>query len=72
MVDPDTKSYQKTSTDALKNIDVLLFKNYIEKLCGFEINGKFVLYGELMCNKKIYNYAEENIANGWFIFGAMI
>jgi hypothetical protein len=72
MVDPDAKFYQKTSTDALKNIDVLLIKNYIEELCGVRMGGNFVLYGELMCNKHLYNYSEKNIANGWFVFGAMI
>ena len=72
MVDPKAKSYQKTSTDALKNIDVAIIKKEIEEAIGIEDIGNFVLYGELMCNKGLYNYTEAKLDSGWTIFGAMI
>jgi len=72
MVNPNAKSYQKTPLDALKGIDVAVVKKEIEGLAGIEDLGNVVLYGELMCNKGLYDYAEKNLSAGWTIFGAMI
>lgn len=72
MVNPNAQSYQKTPLDALKGIDVAAIKKEIEGLAGIEDLGNFVLYGELMCNKGLYDYEEKNLASGWTIFGAMI
>lgn len=72
MINPNAKSYQKTSLDALKNIEVAPVKKEIEELAGIENLGNFVLYGELMCNKGLYDYEDKNLSSAWTIFGAMI
>ncbi len=41
-------------------------------IIGVEDLGDFVLYGELMCNKGLYDYEQKNLSSGWTIFGAMI
>lgn len=72
MINMNAQSYQKTSLDALKPIDVAPVKKEIEGLIGVEDLGNFVLYGELMCNKGMYDYEDKGLAAGWTIFGAMI
>lgn len=72
MINPNAQSYQKTPLAALKGIDVAAVKKEIEGLIGVEDLGTFVLYGELMCNKGLYDYSEKNLSAGWTIFGAMI
>ena len=72
MVNPKAASYQKTPLEGLKNIDVAVVKKTIEELAAVEDLGNFVLYGELMCNKGLYNYTEAKLDSGWTIFGAMI
>jgi len=58
MVNPNAKSYQKTTLDGLKGIDVAAVKKEIEGLICVEDLGNFVLYGELMCNKGLYDYED--------------
>lgn len=72
MVNPKAASYQKTPLEGLKNIDVAVVKKTIEELAAVEDLGNFVLYGELMCNKGLYDYTEKKLDSGWTIFGAMI
>jgi hypothetical protein len=37
-----------------------------------ELIQNFVVYGELMCNKGLFNYENENLYGKFPIFGAMI
>ena len=74
MVQPGADTYQKTSLAAVKAVDVAAVLEKIVKAA--EIDGDdvahFVLYGELVCNKNIYDYAFRGIASGWLVFGAMV
>lgn len=74
MVQPGAATYQKTSLDAVKDVDVAMVSEKI--LAAAEVEGDdvthFVLYGELVCNKTIYDYAHRGRATGWLVFGAMI
>lgn len=56
----------------MKAIDVAAVKKEIEGLIGVEDVGNFVLYGELMCNKGLYDYDDKKLPGAWTIFGAMI
>jgi len=51
---------------------VAAVKKEIESVAGITDLGNFVLYGELMCNKNLYDYAEKNLSSAWTVFGAMI
>ena len=59
MVRPEADSYQKTSLGAVKDCDVgMVFEKIISAAdLKREDIEHFVLYGELVCNKTIYDYA---------------
>ena len=63
MVRPDADSYQKTNLGAVKDCDVgMVFEKVISAAdLKREDIEHFVLYGELVCNKTIYDYAYREI-----------
>lgn len=44
----------------------------VETLEALDAIDRFVLYGELACNKAIYDYACSGAAGGWLIFGLIV
>ena len=74
MVHPGADTYQKTSLAAVKEVDVATVLEKILAAAEVERDdvAHFVLYGELVCNKTIYDYAYRGRASGWLVFGAMI
>lgn len=72
---PDkTKSYQKTPLDYVQKIDGQAVLDELLGLTGItaESVSVFNLYGELMCNKGLYNYSKDSIDGTHQLFGAMI
>jgi hypothetical protein len=67
-------AYQKTSLDDVKKLDANAVKRAICERAKLEptLIDCFCLYGELMCNKSLYNYAAEKLGNTHQLFGAMI
>ena len=68
MIAPTANSYQKTDLTFVKKLEVAPIRDEINALAGLKLEN-IVVYGELMCNKKLYNY--ENM-DSFYIFGAMI
>ena len=68
------RTYQKTSLAAVKEVDVASVREKILAAAGVDGDdvAQFVLYGELVCNKDIYDYAHRARAGGWLVFGAMV
>ena len=68
------RTYQKTSLAAVKEVDVASVREKILAAAGVDGDdvAQFVLYGELVCNKDIYDYAHRGRAGGWLVFGAMV
>lgn len=68
-----TKSYQKTSLDCVRKIDSNLVLNEILDVTGIkaETIEKFLVYGELMCNKNLFGYSRDNLDGTFQIFGAI-
>merc|ERR1711957_425327 len=69
-----TPSYQKCSLDQLEKLNVNLIKENLLNLANIptDIVERFNIYGELMCNKGMYDYAELKIAGTHQVFGAII
>jgi len=68
-----TKSYQKTSLDYVRKIDSNLVLNEILDVTGIkaETIEKFLVYGELMCNKGLFGYSQDKLDGTFPIFGAI-
>lgn len=69
-----TKSYQKTPLDKVEKINTAAIKALLVAKTGIpaEAIQTLVVYGELMCNKDLFRYNEENLFGTCPIFGAMI
>ena len=73
MADPSATKYMKTDLTLLKSVDVSAIQGQLESLGGLPgILDRFVLYGELTCNKSLYDYACDGGMQTWSCFGAMI
>jgi len=73
LIPESTGSYQKTPLDPVKSLDVKTLKTDLCKAAGIpEESILFNLYGELMCNKSLYNYATDKLGGTHQIFGAMV
>jgi len=69
-----TKSYQKTPLDFVQKIDAKAVKADVLKQTGIGEDSItcFNLYGELMCNKGLYNYSTDKLDGTHQLFGAML
>lgn len=69
-----TKSYQKTSLDKVEKINTAAIKAELVAQTGIPVEAieTLVVYGELMCNKDLFRYNEENLFGTCPVFGAMI
>jgi hypothetical protein len=69
-----TSSYQKTSLKLVEKIDVQAIRAELVAQTGIpnEFIERLVVYGELMCNKDLFHYNEENLFGECPVFGAMI
>jgi len=72
MVDPTATNYMKTDLALLKSMRVAAIQSKVDSLgCpGESVIDRFVLYGELTCNKTLYDYACG--MQTWSCFGAML
>jgi hypothetical protein len=64
ILEPITK-YQNTNLTCVKEIDVAKLKVAFAEQVGVEASmiKKFVVYGELMCNPGLYDYATNGVSN---------
>merc|ERR1711998_635866 len=73
MADPSATKYMKTDLTLLKSVDVSAIQSQLESLGGLPgILDRVVLYGELTCNKSLYDYACDGGMQTGSCFGAMI
>jgi len=68
MIASTANSYQKTDLSFVKKMEVGPIRDEISGLTGLKLEN-IVVYGELMCNKKLYNYKD---MDSFYVFGAMI
>jgi len=63
LIPGNVQSYQKTPLTYVKNIDVAAVKADLLNITGIEEEEMscFNLYGELMCNKGLYDYTENQV-----------
>jgi hypothetical protein len=68
--------YQKTPLAAVEQLDTQKMKDDLFAEIGateFQKNCfKMVVYGELMCNKGLFDYETRDLSEGWFPFGLII
>ena len=70
------RSYQHTPLTAVNRVDTARMKADLfaeldatpEEISAFTM----VVYGELMINKGLFDYAERSLSSGWFAFGAIL
>jgi len=74
LISDSAGNYQKTSLAGVKALNVKTLKTTLCKQIDLQEDkiDCFNLYGELMCNKGLYNYATDKLAETHQIFGAMI
>ncbi len=68
-----TDSYQKCKVSHLKEIDIKGIKKEVSALVGVkeEDMEDFNIYGELGCNRGLYNYDDVGYTANWTCFGAI-
>ena len=73
LIDKERDLYQKTSLRKVKQADIVKLKMCLcnEANISQKTIQKFIVYGELMCNK-IYDYKERDLVGKWKVFGVMI
>lgn len=67
LIADSAKSYQKTTLDGVNAVDSAKIKAKVMEVSGLDSAtvDKFVVYGELMCNKDLYDYKEKNLGGGY-------
>ena len=73
ILETETK-YQNTDLTCVKEIDVAKLKVAFAEQVGVEtsIIKKFVVYGELMCNPRLYDYETNGVSKTFQLFGIMM
>ena len=73
-IPPGTKSYQKTTLEFVEKLDAAAVKADLIAATGIAEGSIecFNLYGELMCNKGLYNYSQDKLDGTHQVFGAVI
>lgn len=68
------QSYCSTTLADVNKLDVKQIKSLVCEAIALEPSKiyRFCLYGELMCNKGLYDYATKKIASTHQVFGAMV
>jgi hypothetical protein len=69
-----TNSYLKTPINCVRECNTSIIKDEVLKRAGIDAESikKFVIYGELMCNKSLYNYSTDKLAGTHQVFGGVI
>ena len=74
LIGKQSESYQKTSLKRVKEAEIATLKTRVCERADIEEDmvQHFIVYGELMCNTRIYDYNERNLVAEWRVFGAMM
>jgi hypothetical protein len=71
-----SESYQKTPLTEVRKVDTAKMKEDLFAEIGADATEKdaftMVAYGELMCNKGLFDYQDRALSSGWFIFGIIL